>query len=96
MLAAQIGDTVHTRTSSLTKHHELVIVLDKCHQSDILSHIEIAAEALELLGFILCFLTRYEIVIPQPGTAFHLGKMCFYAGKVSVYIVIYFESFLSG
>ena len=54
-----------------------------------------AAEALELLGFILCLLTRYEIVFPQLGAAFHLGKMCFYAGKIAVYIVIYFESFLS-
>ncbi len=92
LIAAQVGNAVHAGTGGLAEHHKLIIVLDICHQPDILRHIEIGSEALKFFALILCFLPRNEIVLPQLGATLHLCKMSLDIHEIAMHIVVCLEA----
>ena len=77
VVRAKVGNAVNAGTGGLSEYHELVVVLDVRHQSEILGDINGRAEPLQLLCLVLCLYPWDKIVIPQLCAAVYLREMRF-------------------
>lgn len=91
-IVPQIGDAVHAGPGGLAEYLDLVVHLRKGHQPDILRHIQVRAEARQLLVLILGLQPRHKVVLPQLRPPLHLCQMRLHAGQVAMHIVVHLEA----